>query len=174
MFPLDTICNHFWLPDLNKAALFYRTQDPHRTQDSGRRTTGPAPDFNMLIFEGELPSAAYCHHCQIGIFSFFTGARAQVYKSNSLSSIQLCGELRVEAVMDTDIDVSTGPRPLLILFICFCEPNIFALKYFSNCHVLVAIFKEYLRQRWDHLFISELFVTSKVQSCPVKAVKIDT
>ena len=50
----------------------------------------------------------------------------------------------MEAVMDTDIDVSTHPRPLLIFFICFCEHNIFVLKYFPNCHILVAIFNEYI------------------------------
>ena len=32
------------------AALFYRTQDPHRTQDSGCRTTGPGLDLDILIF----------------------------------------------------------------------------------------------------------------------------
>ena len=47
------------------AALFYRTQDPHRTKDSGRRTTGPGPDPNVLIFQGEIPSAAYCRHYQM-------------------------------------------------------------------------------------------------------------
>ena len=36
--------------ELLAAALFYRTQDTHRTQDSGHRTTGPGPDLNILIF----------------------------------------------------------------------------------------------------------------------------
>ena len=47
------------------AALFYRTQDLHRTQDSGRRTTGPGLDPNVLIFQGEIPSAAYCRLYQM-------------------------------------------------------------------------------------------------------------
>ena len=64
----------------------------------------------------------------------------------------------MKAVMDTDIDVSTGPRPLLILFICFCEHGIFVLKCCPNCHILVAIFNEYLRQRWNHLFTSNMGV----------------
>ena len=68
----------------------------------------------------------------------------------------------MEAVMDTDTDVSTGPKPLSILFICFCEHNTFVLKYCPNCQILVAIFNEYLRQRWDHLPTSELFIVSKV------------
>ena len=61
------------------AVLFHRTQDPDRTQDSGRRTTGPGPDLNMLIFQGEIPSAAYCRYYQIK----FT------IRSNSLSPIDL-------------------------------------------------------------------------------------
>ena len=34
------------------AALFYRTHDPHRTQDSGRRTTGPGPDLKHTAISG--------------------------------------------------------------------------------------------------------------------------
>ena len=34
------------------AALFYKTQDPHRTQDSGRRTTGPGPDLKHTAISG--------------------------------------------------------------------------------------------------------------------------
>ena len=40
-------------------------QDAGCTQYSGRRTTGPGPDLNILIFQGEIPSAAYCHHYQM-------------------------------------------------------------------------------------------------------------
>ena len=104
------------------AALFYRTQDPHRTQDSGGRTTGPGPDLNILIFQGEIPSAAYCRHYQMtSIWNFlllYGSSCASLQAQFSESSLsQLCGELRVDGVMDTNIDVSTGPRSLLILFI---------------------------------------------------------
>ena len=161
----------------NTAALFYRTQDPRRTQDSGRRTTVPGPDLNILIFQGAIPSAAYCHHYQMtSIWNFLIlhGSACSCLQVQFSEFNSILRQLRVEAVMYTDIDVSTGPRPLLILFICLCEHNIFVLKYCPNCHILVAIFNWYLRQRWGHLFTSELFVASKVQSCPVKAVKFDT
>ena len=91
-------------------------------QDSGGRTTGPGPDLNILILQGEIPSAAYCRHYQMtSIWNFLllqgsTCASLQAQFSESGLS-QLCGELRVDGVMDTNIDVTTGPRPLLILFI---------------------------------------------------------
>ena len=70
----------------------------------------------------------------------------------------------MKAVMDTDIDVSTGPRPLLILFICFCEHSIFVLKYCPNCHILVAIFNEYLRQSIYGTICSPLNSSSRQKS----------
>ena len=42
------------------AALFYRTQDPHRTQVAGLQVQ--VLILNILLFPGEIPSAAYCHH----------------------------------------------------------------------------------------------------------------
>ena len=120
---MNTLVKNWHSPILrdDPAALFYRMQDAHRTQDSGCRTTGPGPDLNILIFQGEIPSAAYCGHYQMtSIWNFLlhgsTCASLQAQFSESSLS-QLCGELRVDSVMDTNIDVSTGPRPLLILFI---------------------------------------------------------
>ena len=139
------------------AALFYRTQDPGPTHNSGHRTTGPGPDLNILIFQREIPSAAL----MLQITSMCSSLQVQFSKSN-WSSIQLSGELRLEAVMDTDIDVGTGLRPLSILFICFCKHNVFVFKYCPNCQILVATFSEYLRQRWGHLSTSELLVAFKV------------
>ena len=139
-------------PNAHAAALFYRTQD------SGHRTTGPGPDLNILIFHGEIPSAALI----LQMTSMCSRLQVQFSESNR-SSIQLSGELRLEAVMDTDVNVGTGLRPLSILFICFCKHNIFVVKYCPNCQILVATFSEYLRQRWGHLSTSELLVASKVQ-----------
>ena len=55
-------------------------QDTGPTQDSGHRTTGPGPDLNKLMFQGEIPSAAYCRHYQITLdLKFSPSPRAQVY-----------------------------------------------------------------------------------------------
>ena len=87
-------------PLMRLHALFYRTQDPHRTQVAGLHA-GPGPDLNILIFQGEIPSAAHCRHCQMtSIWNFLllhgsmcASLQAQ-FSESSLS--QLCGELRVD------------------------------------------------------------------------------
>ena len=75
----------------NTAALFYRTQD-----HVGLRTQVAGLQAQVLILTYwyfrerffQLLTVTIIKWPRFGIFSFFTGARAHVYKSNSLSSIQ--------------------------------------------------------------------------------------
>ena len=82
----------------NLAALFYRMQDPHRTQDSGCRTTGPSPDLKHTAISRRDYKKLLTVAIMTLIFSLSTCSSLQFSPDNSLSQFNL-----VQAVMGTDI-----------------------------------------------------------------------